>query len=94
MFDFISMIGNYDERLVDRLEDGDLIISTVFVTDGTHPYETGIAHPEYNDGKFVIVEAYDDKVLAQKGHDQWVKLMTSDSLPDELIDCANAGIAN
>ena len=93
MFDFLSMMDNYDDRKVDYFEDCDLQVSTASVTDGAHPYETAVAHLEYNSGKYVIVEAYGDAEQAQTGHDRWVKLMTSDDLPDRLTDCANSGVS-
>ena len=93
MLDFLSMMDNYDDRKVDYFEDGDLRVSTASITDGSQPYETAIAHPEYNSGKYVIVEAYDNAQQAQARHDKWVALMTSDDLPDSLTDCANAGVS-
>lgn len=93
MFDFFGMADNYDERVVARYENGALIVDTCSVTDGSHPYETGISHPRYNNGKWVIVEAYDTKTDAKKGHEEWVKKMTAPKLPPSLSDCGNAGIS-
>jgi len=94
MFDFITMGGNYEERAVDRFEGPDgLIIDTAAVTDSEKPYETGILHPEYNDGKWIIVELYDTKEAAQTGHDEWVKKMTSGELPEKLVDVSLTIIA-
>lgn len=92
MFGFLDMTGTYESRKVARYEVGDLIISTCSVTDGAHPYETAVAHPEYNGGEFVIVEAYDNHEDAHTGHKRWVKTMTSDALPDKLVDCNNSEI--
>ncbi len=89
MFEFFSMAGDYDDRVVARHETESLIVSTCAVNDGDQPYETGVSHPEYADN-FVIVEAYGSKETAQEGHDRWVSIMTSEPLPDELIDCVNA----
>ena len=93
MFNFIPMLGNYDTRRVERHDDGDLIISTAYVTDGSHPYETAVAHPDYNEGSFVIVESYDSKEDAEQGHVRWIDTMTNEPLPDKLVDCANSGIS-
>ncbi len=92
MFNFFDMVGNYEQRKVANFTKDELVIDTASVTDGDHPYETGILHPEYNDGDWIIVEAYDSKEDAQRGHDDWVKIMTAKELPDELRDCVNAGI--
>lgn len=93
MFDFFSMVGNYEQRAVARFEEGHLIIDTCAVTDSTQPYETGVCHPAYNDGAWVIVELYDTKEEAQVGHDKWIKTMAADELPDSLRDVSSAGIA-
>jgi len=92
MFDFLSMIGTYEARKVARLEQDDLVVSTARVTDSNRPYETGISHPNYSDGKWVIVESYDSLEDAKAGHDKWVGRMTTEPLPAQLVDCANSGI--
>lgn len=89
-----AMAGNYEQRCVGRHDiDDHTFISTAEIYDGSHPYETGVKHPEYNDGSMVIVEAYDTREEAEAGHAKWVKTMTADELPTELVDCCNAGIA-
>jgi len=91
MFDFLSMADNYEDRAVACYEVGDLIIDTCLVTDSKQAYETGIKHPLYNDGTWVIVEMYDTAEEAQKGHDKWVEAMTKDKLPDSLTDVSTSG---
>lgn len=93
MFNFSSMADNYEDRKVDRYEADKMIIDTASVTDGNQPYETGICHPEYNNGDWVIVEAYDTKEEAQEGHNKWVARMTSGNLPSSLKDCQNSGVS-
>ena len=94
MFGFLDMIGNYEDRKVDNYQgDNNLEIDTCSVTDGEHDYETAVAHPEYNHGKWVIVEAYDTKDEAQAGHNKWVKKMTGKKLPAKLTDCTNDAIS-
>ncbi len=93
MFNFMDMAGNYEDRKVDRHDGENFFISTARVTDGQKDYETAVAHPNYNDGKIVIVEMYDTKEEAQTGHDKWVGFMSSDSLPLKLIDCSNSGVS-
>lgn len=87
MFD---MIGNYEERKVARYEKDGLFISTAMVTDGDDPYETAVAHPQYNDGIMVIVESYPTKAAAKRGHAKWLKRMTAKRLPKQLVDCRNS----
>jgi hypothetical protein len=94
IFSFLGDFDNYDERAVarDEISDG-LMIDTCSVSDGSQPYETAVMHPEYNDGKWVIVEAYDTKKAAKEGHKRWKATMTAEKLPEALIDCQNAHIA-
>lgn len=84
-------VGTYADRKVDLFKDDDknLFISTAKVSDGFKPFETAVGHPEYDGGKLIIVEAYDTKEKAQEGHNKWVKVMTSEVLPDFLVDCCN-----
>jgi hypothetical protein len=94
MFSFLNDLGNYEARKIGRYEQGNVIISTCACSDGKDPYETGIHHPQYRDeGEWIIVESYSSKEAAKEGHDKWVKIMTSPNLPDKLIDCANAEVA-
>lgn len=80
-----GMVGRYDS--------GTLIVDTAEVSDGSRPYETGVSHPEYNEGKWVIVEAYHTWDAAMKGHEKWVATMTSEDLPTSLKDCLNGEIS-
>lgn len=94
MFEFFQDIGNYQARKVDCYNDERLLVSTARVWDGSQPYETAIEHPEYNEGKMIIVEVYDDRDAAQEGHDRWVSLMTGDALPEKIQDCQNSTISS
>ena len=82
----ISMAKNYKERVVDNYSKNDVIIDTVWVDDSEYVYETGICHPRYNNGNWIIVETCDTIEEAQEGHNKWVKIMTADKLPDKIID--------
>lgn len=95
MFGLLSMMGNYQERAVARFEaeGGDLIVDTCAVTDSSRPFETGVKHPRYNDGAWVIVELYDTREEAQAGHQRWVETMTRPELPPSLLDVSTAEIA-
>lgn len=94
MFGFFSMAGNYEDRKVGRWngENNDFV-STALVTDSLHPYETAICHPDYNNGNLIIVEMYASKKDAIKGHEKWVKVMTSDKLPDSFVDVSSSEIS-
>ncbi len=92
MFNFLGMADDYDSRKVDRYEEGDLFVSTAMVMDSSSPFETAVAHPQYNDGKIVIVENYNTKEKAKSGHEKWVKIMTDASLPNTLKDVSDSGI--
>ena len=91
MFSFLFAGNNRNERIVDHYEEGDLIIDTCSTPDGHQTYETAVMHVDYREnGKLVIVEAYDTREEAQVGHDSWVRVMTTKPLPDKLVDCCNA----
>jgi hypothetical protein len=93
MFDFFDMMDNYEERKIGRYETDDLIVSTAMVTDSDAPYETAVSHPNYNDGKFVIVQNYHSRDDAEAGHEHWVDVMTAIVLPESLRDVGLAHIA-
>jgi hypothetical protein len=88
MFNFLGMMGTYEQRVVARYEKDGVTLDTAYVTDYPDmPYETGLQHPDYNGGKWVIVEAYKTKEEAQAGHDKWVALYESGNLPKKIKDC-------
>ena len=86
-------IGNYEARKVSKDVFDWGFISTARVTDGEKPYETAVEHKSYNGGDMVIVESYDTKEEAEDGHKKWVKTMTSENLPESLIDCMNSEVS-
>jgi len=92
MFEFLSMAGNYEARVVGRDDFDWGFISTAKVNDGRKPYETAVEHNKYNNGEMVIVECYDTKTEAKEAHTKWVKTMTAKKLPTKLIDCNNSKI--
>ena len=95
MFNFLDMADNYEERKVAHYEkEGEVTIDTAEVTDSDKSYETAIAHPSYNNGKWVIVELYDTEDEAKTGHDKWVEIMIAKKLPSKLKDVSTAGIAD
>lgn len=70
----------YEARKVGRTQNGNYIIDTVFAFD-TEKYETAV---KIIGGKWIIVEEYDVKATAHKGHEKWVKSM--DKNPRKLFD--------
>lgn len=90
MFDFLDMANNYEERVVDNTKINEAEIDTCAVTDSDQPFETGVAHPRYNDGKWVIVEMYNRKKEAISGHKKWVKIFSAKKLPKQLTDVSTS----
>lgn len=78
---------------IGRYENGKLFVDTCKVWDSEEPYETAIKHPDYNNGQIIIVDTYLDKESAQIGHKEWIKTITSDNPPDELIDVSKCTLA-
>ena len=93
LFGFMNMMDNYEERKVKNYTKDEVSIDTSAVSDSDKPFETGVTHPAYNNGKWVIVELYDTKEEAEIGHDKWVNIMTADQLPKVLKDISTCGIA-
>lgn len=84
MFGFLDMMGSHSQRKIANDEVDGGVVDTCAVTDSAKPFETGIAHPAYNDGEWVIVELYDTREEAEEGHRKWVKVM--EGRPETLID--------
>ena len=93
MFNFLDMMGNYEQRVVGRYDEDEngLFVSTAEVCDGQKPFETAVDHPAYGDG-MIIVENYYTKEEAQIGHTRSVERMTAENLPSVLEDCNNSFI--
>ena len=85
------MMDNYSDRKIGRYESEGCLVSTCRVTDGRQPYETAVEHEDYGD-TMVIVEAYDTRSGAKRGHRRWVKTM-QENPPAKLVDCQNAWIS-
>ena len=85
----------YGERVVARHDNDEtgLSVSTAAVFDSPKPFETAVMHPAYAEGKWVIVECYDDRETAAKGHEKWLAVMTAEKLPGALVDASTHLIA-
>ena len=92
MFEFMSMMGTYEQRKVARWEDAatQVVIDTCAITDSDQPYETGI---ERGNHPWVIVQTYASKKKAQQGHDAWVALAKQGKLPRRLKHGGSAALA-
>ena len=90
LLSLLSLFGEKDE--VARDETGDVIVDTCYRSE-TGMFETGVSHPQYNSGKWIIVEEYETREQARAGHDKWLAVMTADELPDTLVDVSTAWAA-
>lgn len=93
MFDFLDMIDDREERLIENTIINEAEIDTCAVSDSDEPFETGIKHPKYNGNHWVIVEMYNTKRQAQIGHAKWVKVFSSVKLPKSLKYAGTSTIA-
>ena len=94
MFGIFGILGNtFRERDVVGKDSTDVwCVDTCDVTDSEQPFETGIEHHSYNDGKWIIVEMYTTRKAAEKGHEKWVRVMREKKPPSSLRDVSTAGI--
>lgn len=92
MFEFLEMMGTHEERKVATYNENGIFIDTCAISDSEQSFETAIEHPKYNDGTMIIVEMYDTKEEAQKGHDKWVEKMTAKELPKSLKDVSTCDV--
>ena len=69
-------------------EKGNLAVSTVAVKDTPSNYETAITHPDYQEGRIIVVQTYSTLRQAEAGHKKWVEKMTNDP-PEVLRDKGN-----
>lgn len=93
MFDFFLMGDTYESRKVGRFDAEWGFVSTAAVTDAEQPYETAVEHRDFNHGKMVIVEPYETREEAERGHERWVATMTADKLPERLVDRGLSGVS-
>jgi len=93
MLKMTSNFGTHAFRNVDHYERDGVMVDTSRVFDGGLPFETGVAHPQYNGGLVMILEAYRTRDEARIGHRRWVSVMTGLEPPERLEDCYNAASA-
>lgn len=66
-----------------------LLVSTIQNTDYPEmPYETGVEHPLYNNGRMIIITSYRTEDEAKVGHERCVGLfsLSDEELPDIIHD--------
>lgn len=91
MFEWLNMIGNYEERKVAYTKTDNFTIDTAKVTDRQQPYETAIAHDDFNDGEWIILGWADTKEDAQKMHDSFVEYYKTHDV-DEIKDACSGRV--
>jgi len=96
LFDLLRMQdwADYEKRKVERYETDSLMVDTCEIHDqpNTYNFETAVSHLGYNEGEWVIVELYETEAEAILGHKKWIKIMTSDNLPEQLTDVSKAAV--
>lgn len=85
MFDFLPIIFNHDERVVDNYKCDLFTVDTCIVTDRAMKYETAVEHKNFNYGKWVILEYSETKKEAQHIHDKWVSFFKNNTV-SEITD--------
>ena len=73
MFDYLYMIGNYDQRQVKRTRTEHFTVDTALCTDRPIPYETAISHDGFRNGEWIILGWRHTKEEAKKFHDEVVE---------------------
>lgn len=69
-----------------------IIVDTCCAFD-TGQWETAVSRAKSNDGNWIIVEQYQDKAEAQKGHKKWVRRMKKNpTMKLKDIDLWNLGL--
>ena len=84
LFGFFTMANNYDLRVVKNTERNTFTLDTAMVTDRALPYETAVAHKNFNDGDWIVLEWSETKEDAERTHDKWLAKL--DAGVDSLLD--------
>ena len=86
MFEWMGMIGNYQQRCVCNTKRDDFTLDTAMVTDRDWRYETAVSHNNFRSGDWIILEGCYNKDEAQLMHDKWLKRLEKNNY-DVLTDC-------
>lgn len=79
----VFLKDDYEDRLVDNTMGKFGGVDTAMAND-TGFYETAVQNEKYNAGRMIIVEQYETREEAKKGHKEWVKELKSK--PDAFRD--------
>lgn len=77
MFEWLDMIGTYEQRNVANYKNDIFEIDTSYVTDRIKPYETAIAHKDFRNGNWIVLGWRETKEQSQRFHDKMVKYFTA-----------------
>jgi hypothetical protein len=85
----LNVMGEEKEkRSVERYETLNLIVDTCLIDDSDQPFETAVQHSNYNNGQWIVVGVYNTIEEALTGHHKWIEIMTTEPLPNKLVDIA------
>ena len=84
--DGYNPVARYDD------EKRGITVSTAAIPDSDYPYETGVRHPRFNQGRIIVVENYNTLDEANAGHEKWLKIMTDNQLPKVLKEVSASGV--
>lgn len=84
LFGMFTMKDNYDLRVVKNTKRNAFTLDTAMVTDRALPYETAVAHKDFNDGQWIVLKWSATKEDAEKAHDKWLAKL--DAGVDSLLD--------
>ena len=86
MFEWLDMIGNYEQRKVANFKNDIFEIDTAYVTDRTQPYETAIRHKNFNYNNWIVLGWSSTKEQAQEDHDKWIERFLNSPYPEKITD--------
>jgi len=84
LFGILTMSDNYKSRVVKNTKRNTFTLDTVRVADRELPYETAVAHKDFNDGDWIVLEWSETKEDAERTHDKWLAKL--DAGVDSLLD--------
>lgn len=88
----LTMMGNYEDRLVRNTKTDEFELDTVAVYDRPWNYETAVRHDDFNDGDWIVLDGCDTKEDAEDMHERWFfKLLSG---VDELTDIFTGEVFN
>lgn len=92
MMEWVDMLGTYEARVVDNFKNDLFTIDTAWVSDREQPYETAIAHKNFNDGDWIILGWSNTKEEAQIFHNRMVEFFSTRGIDVTKIVDAYTGV--